>query len=1272
MGVYNPHIPYILGQEWVPIRPETTVFSPAVNAVELGHSFTTTASRTLQDARFYVKDMPPNTDRGQTYLAAIYPSGLAGLSGPVQRVVVPCNSAAVSGGSVISAASAVAALSTQSSSSGISLQTNIGNSGVIMSFALEQYTAQLTGKRILGVNLLLGGSGSADVFGNGLSSASALYVSTTTNVVPSNPFALFGRFGDSGTISRIKFGEINQFWTASSPTSVSERMPWTYSQLKRLDTVATRLFVNATTGTTVNSGSTSNSSCFLFYAGLEVLYCEEQRLAVGAAQFGTTFSSASFGQDTLLGVNALTLRDLSYTANPVIPAGNYTVTLSSADVGGNNDNLAATTSDFSSLNALRELYAMPNQPGVQVNLPFPMDDTAEGETFTAIQTPILPQLSVHTSSGPLTEVHAYGTQVVAQVYGAFTAAQDIYDVGLTSSTYPQVRFYARRFGDTTVPLTLSSPSISGAGMNVSITPAQWDALQPIIDGWKEVTLRFPTAPTMGTGTNPQWIWSSASELKANRWEVLGAAAVALSGTPGNTSSLATFPGQLYNATYGQPNAGATINMTWNPGTLSDQGTQPNYAAIQDTFSRVTANGWGTADTGQVWTIATGTTSEFTTTGSDARHVHTTTVTTDSIVLGIVPQANIDYRVADDSTLGAAPLTQSFVSFHDVRYIDVNNHYRLTVTRTTANTITLTIGKNVAGVATGLAGPTVIPGVVPPNSVTVRFRIIGNTLQAKGWLTTGGTPEPTAWLLTVFDGALPGAGSIRIASFITAGNTNTLPQSMVFDDLTILQPTDDMSADAVLMFSQDSAAVSGFGITQLNQAVSGIGLNCGINPAFIPSQIAYNQLAWSLDTVNQMTDVFSRVVASGWGTSTGGQAWTATGGSATDFSVNGSVGNVLLSTTGSYRITRLASFSARNVNAYAEIWSDTAATTLDHWGSIGLRDNGAGDHLYGEVNFPADGTVKLFLSSAVGGVHTQLGNVVFAGRYIPGTRVKLRLQLFGSSFKGKAWLDGDPEPDHWLLEVVTVANPNAGTVVTRSVSGAGAMTISYDNITVSNYDLGYTEIQRMDTVDPTWKTIMKATNQGLLTFNDYEARVAILTSYRIRKVNVLEFAGPWSATFSSTIAAPGVTATSVGANDHVWIFTTNSVQSGASNLAYCLGWEGEVHESFNFPEAAGQTFQTMYGRDYVTAFRPTERGGTNFSRNLLVQAAAISPETLEDFTSLRNMAWVNVPFICLRDEDGNRWFANVSVPNGDVQRDRRLYMAPVAIVEVTDTPTPVDP
>jgi len=192
--------------------------------------------------------------------------------------------------------------------------------------------------------------------------------------------------------------------------------------------------------------------------------------------------------------------------------------------------------------------------------------------------------------------------------------------------------------------------------------------------------------------------------------------------------------------------------------------------------------------------------------------------------------------------------------------------------------------------------------------------------------------------------------------------------------------DDTTADAVLMFSQDSPAISGFAITQLNQALSGIGQNCGLNPQFIPSQLAYNQLNWNLDQTNIVSDTFTRSVASGWGTATSGQAWTATGGSATDYNVTGSTGDVLLSTTGAYRLVRLANtFNIQNVDGYVEISSNLAAAVADHWGALAVRDV-AGDEWYGQIKFNPTGTVQLLLSTVTGGVHTALGTITIANSY----------------------------------------------------------------------------------------------------------------------------------------------------------------------------------------------------------------------------------------------------------------------------------------------------
>ena len=172
----------------------------------------------------------------------------------------------------------------------------------------------------------------------------------------------------------------------------------------------------------------------------------------------------------------------------------------------------------------------------------------------------MPQLTLHSSGGPLNEIQVYGRQAEAQVYGTQTATQEILDSAAGGAgSYPWVRYYARKFGNTTVPLKLDSPTITGVGLS-----AEFDELDEIVDGWKEVTLRFITAPTMGAGTSPQWRWSALGENVGSRWEVLGLTAPALSGTPLAPLNLAPSAQRLSAATYGQPSAGSTINMGWLP------------------------------------------------------------------------------------------------------------------------------------------------------------------------------------------------------------------------------------------------------------------------------------------------------------------------------------------------------------------------------------------------------------------------------------------------------------------------------------------------------------------------------------------------------------------------------------------------------------------------------------------------------------------------------------------------------------------------------------
>lgn len=230
-------------------------------------------------------------------------------------------------------------------------------------------------------------------------------------------------------------------------------------------------------------------------------------------------------------------------------------------------------------------------------------------------------------------------------------------------------------------------------------------------------------------------------------------------------------------------------------------------------------------------------------------------------------------------------------------------------------------------------------------------------------------------------------------------------------------------------------------------------------------------------------------------------------------------------------------------------------------------------------------------------------------------------------------------------------------------------ISTTTVPVTGF--GYYELQRSDDVDATWNTIMKTSSQFVTGFYDYEARVGVSSSYRIRSANVLDFRGAWSSTVSHTLTSPGVSG--IGDGNSVLLFTTNELQDGSGNLAYVMAWERNVSEDFTFPEAGDVQLQQLYRRDFVTAFRPTERGGERFTRDVLVQNCAVSTGRMRDgFTSLRDMAWNEVSYVCVRNELGDRWFATVLVPSGSVTRNRRLYIAQVGVVEVTATPSQVEP
>lgn len=203
--------------------------------------------------------------------------------------------------------------------------------------------------------------------------------------------------------------------------------------------------------------------------------------------------------------------------------------------------------------------------------------------------------------------------------------------------------------------------------------------------------------------------------------------------------------------------------------------------VNDTFTRVTASGWGTADTGQAWTTTGGSASDFSTSGTQGLHsLGTVNVSRYSVAASLV---DVDLR-AEVQTAALATGGPQYA--HVVtRYLDVNNLYAARLSFNTDQTITLTIQKRVGGTQTDITSTTMPFTHAAATPYAIRFQVAGSTLRAKAWPLTD--VEVPIWYLTTVDAALSAAGAVGVRSVLDAANTNTLPLVVTYDNVQVTNP-----------------------------------------------------------------------------------------------------------------------------------------------------------------------------------------------------------------------------------------------------------------------------------------------------------------------------------------------------------------------------------------------------------------------------------------------------------------------------------------------------
>lgn len=202
---------------------------------------------------------------------------------------------------------------------------------------------------------------------------------------------------------------------------------------------------------------------------------------------------------------------------------------------------------------------------------------------------------------------------------------------------------------------------------------------------------------------------------------------------------------------------------------------------------------------------------------------------------------------------------------------------------------------------------------------------------------------------------------------------------------------------------------------------------------------------------EVYDLFQRVTASGWGTATSGQTWTATGGVAANFSTTGTRGRVTMTSTAVARRVTIDG-PLLNVRETVTLFPNVVATGASfQQGLMARRDSGANNEYIAEVLFDLLGAMSLRVRRNLGGSLTTLATFALDGVYDATSQVNLEFLVQGSTLSAKAWLSTLTQPADYQIVTTDTNITAAGAVGTRSILSGGTTNVDppleYDDLYV---------------------------------------------------------------------------------------------------------------------------------------------------------------------------------------------------------------------------------
>ncbi len=418
-----------------------------------------------------------------------------------------------------------------------------------------------------------------------------------------------------------------------------------------------------------------------------------------------------------------------------------------------------------------------------------------------------------------------------------------------------------------------------------------------------------------------------------------------------------------------PTATSTSTPTPTPAPGATLGT--------DTFQRANQSLWGTASDGQTW-------------GGDANSLSNFSISSNAGLVSNSGSASYSAALGPQATDAEVYATGSLSSFSNSNFGDVlrwtngNNWYKAFI-----DGGNLIIQKKVAGTATTLAS---VPFTATAgSSYTIHFRVVGVTLTANAWATSGS--EPSGWMVTASDSALTsGYCGMR---FLTQSGTATVTSFQA--DIPGGSPTPTPTATSTSTPTPTATPTSTPTPTPTSTPTPTATSTSTPTPTPTSTPTPTPAPGATLGT-----DTFQRANQSHWGTASDGQTWGGDANSQKAFSISSNAG--LVSNTGGASYSGVLGPTAANAEVYAT--GSLSSFSNSNFGDV-LRWTD-GNNWYKAF---IDGS-HLIIQKKVAGTTTTLASVPFTAT--AGSSYTIHFRVVGATLTANAWAASGSEPSGWMV------------------------------------------------------------------------------------------------------------------------------------------------------------------------------------------------------------------------------------------------------------------